>query len=127
MIGFYSKVLIAYDGSELAEKALKVGMKLAVHDKKVELHILHVVKPFFIFDSVFDGDEKVSTLRKKSAEAMMKEIKESLEGMGNPIVVITLEGYPEKKIIEYAEKNHCDLIIMGSRGWAASRNYSLAA
>ncbi|MCZ8516733.1 universal stress protein [Paenibacillus filicis] len=117
MTGFhFKKILVAYDGSELAEKALKAAIKLAVHDKKIELHILHVLKPLPIFDYIETGVENVKMLRREKADVMMKEIKESLYGMGNPIIVEIVEGHPEKKIVEYAEKHNCDLIVMGSRG-----------
>lgn len=83
MMSFYSKILVAYDGSELAEKALKAAIKLGGVDKRVELHILHVVKPLPILDFMEAGEERVKVLRRERAETMMNEIKESLEGMGN--------------------------------------------
>jgi nucleotide-binding universal stress UspA family protein len=127
IIGSFSKILVAYDSSDLAEKALRIAIKLAAHDNKIELHILHVVKPLLVYDYILAGEEKVKIMRIESAKAMMKEIKESLYGMGNPIIVEVEEGFPEKKIIEHVENNHCDLIIMGSRGLGGLKEFFLGS
>ncbi len=66
-------------------------MKLAVHDKKMELHILHIVKPLMDYSYIYNAGDLNSLLRERG-EAMMKEIKESLEGMGNPIIATAVQG-----------------------------------
>jgi nucleotide-binding universal stress UspA family protein len=127
MMSFYSKILVAYDGSELAEKALKVAIKLAGVDKKIELHILHVLKPIPLLDFLEAGEESVRVLRKERAELMMNKVKESLDGMGNPIRVKISEGHPEKKVVKYAEHHSCDIIIMGSRGLGGMKEFFLGS
>jgi len=127
MMSFYSKILVAYDGSELAEKALKTALKLAGVDKKIELHILHVLKPLPLLDFLEAGEESVKVLRRERAELMMNEIKESLDGMGNPVVTKISEGHPEKEIVKYAEQHTCDMIVMGSRGLGGIKEFFLGS
>lgn len=127
MMSFYSKILVAHDGSELAEKALKTAIKLAGVDKKIELHILHVLKPLPLLVFLEAGEESVKGLRRERAELMMNEIKESLESMGNPVIIEISEGHPEKKIIKYAEHHACDMIIMGSRGLGGIKEFFLGS
>jgi nucleotide-binding universal stress UspA family protein len=116
MLSLISKIVVAYDGSELSEKALKTAIKLAMQDKRIKLYVLHVLKPLPVLDFLQAGQDQVKTLRLERVMLMLKEIKESLEGMGNAVEVKLLEGHPEKRILEYVEQVGADLIVMGSRG-----------
>ncbi|NBD27875.1 universal stress protein [Paenibacillus glycinis] len=64
---------------------------------------------------------------RKSAESMMREVEESLEGLRNPVFIRIVEGRPDKKIIEYAERHHIDLILMGSRGLSGLKELVLGS
>ncbi|NBD27874.1 universal stress protein [Paenibacillus glycinis] len=35
--------MVAYDGSEMAEKSLRQAIKLTMHNNRAELHVLHAI------------------------------------------------------------------------------------
>jgi nucleotide-binding universal stress UspA family protein len=127
MMTFFSKILVPYDESELAERALKTSVKLGMQDKKIELHIVYVLTLLPLMDYADTGKEQVKTLRKQNAEHMLAAINESLQGMGNPVSVCLLEGAPEKRIIEYVEQFDIDLIVIGSRGLSGLKELFLGS
>ncbi|MEB3102666.1 universal stress protein [Ferviditalea candida] len=102
--------LVAYDGSEDGEKALKKAVKIAFNDKSVHLYILHVLKPF----GSLSGYPWVSY--KQISEKMMEEVKESLRMLDNPLDIKIIEGNPAPEIVRFAKEINADMIILGNRG-----------
>ncbi|KIL41696.1 hypothetical protein SD70_05995 [Gordoniibacillus kamchatkensis] len=127
MLTFFSKILVAYDGSELAEKALKTALKLAMQDKHIELHIVFVVKPMPRLDKMEVETRRVWDLRKVRAQRMLEDVKASVEGMGNQVIVSALEGQPGTKLVEYAAHTGIDLIVMGCRGLSGLKELFLGS
>lgn len=127
MLTFFSKILIAYDGSELAEKALKTGLKLAMQDKRIELHMVFVIKPEPHLDKMEVENRRVRVLRQERAECMLDEVRASVQGMGNRVIVSALEGHPGTKIVEYAKGAGIDLIVIGSRGLSGLKELILGS
>jgi len=39
----YSKILVPYDGSELAQKAFEEALKIAKTDPQIEIHVVQAV------------------------------------------------------------------------------------
>jgi nucleotide-binding universal stress UspA family protein len=110
----YRKVLIAVNGSK---EVLKQGLRLA-GDERCWVTVVKVIPPYEgdmelvgvrSIEDVFSGDgEKDIAAMKSIAKNDGALIKTRLE-----------EGDVPKKIVEVAEEERCDLIIMGAkkRGW----------
>jgi nucleotide-binding universal stress UspA family protein len=66
----YSKILVAYDGSELSNKALKMAKDLAVKNREIKLDILNVIKtdvPLDLYRSAFFY-QKIQEMKKRLKE-----------------------------------------------------------
>jgi nucleotide-binding universal stress UspA family protein len=110
----YRKVLIAVNGSR---EVLRQGLKLA-DDEKCWVTVVKVIPPYEgdlnlvgvknIEDALYSGADKAVSEIKETAAAERALIKTRLE-----------EGDISGKIVEVAEEEKCDLIIMGAkkRGW----------
>ena len=61
-----------------------------------------------------DYQDKMNASYKKSQDDAMKGLKEHYPKLATEAIL--LEGRPSAKIVEQAEKNQADLIVMGSRG-----------
>ncbi len=119
------KVLFATDFSECCMKtAFAFLMKLKeVIDEVVVVHVINereiktiVTNTVWIGETTEEWEEELrEKLRKKALEEMGK-LKEKLESEGFRVKDVIEEGHPADKIVEIAEKEDVDFIIIGSHG-----------
>ena len=107
------KILIAYDGSEAADKAYCHALDLA--DKYgAELKVLAVASP-----PEFAEDVETEAILENAQEHYEKQflnLKEQAAAQGvQPRFEIAV-GHPAEQIIYHAEQDDVDLIVMGHRG-----------
>jgi nucleotide-binding universal stress UspA family protein len=114
----YKHILIATDGSDLAESAVKHGVSLAkTLDAKVTA--LTISEPFHWFDAnMVEGAENAYLEGAKRAAANVLGIAaDAARAAGVSYETIHLENeFPYKGIIETAKTKDCDLIVMASHG-----------
>ena len=116
----FEKILVAVDGSEHAKHALKYAVESAVK-WKAELIILTVVPPVHpVYPSGFCIPyipEFIDAMR-ESHRIILKEAENIVKNKHLDIKVETRleEGRPSTTILDIAEKEDVDLIVMGSRG-----------
>ncbi|MDI6728158.1 MAG: universal stress protein [Thermodesulfovibrionales bacterium] len=110
----YRKILIAVNGSK---DVLTEGLQLA-HDEKCWVTVVKVIPPY-------DGDLNLvgiknieDVLDSEGAKAVY-DMKDIAKKEGALIKTRLEEGEVDKKIVEVAEDERCDLIIMGAqkRNW----------
>ena len=116
------RILVAYDGSEHAERALKLAIDLA-QQYAAEMQLLTVVPPLFLptqsmalatsklVDEANKQLENVFFDTLQKAEKKVKQEKPKLK-----VSVKFEHGRPEEKIVETAKSENFDIIVMGSRG-----------
>jgi nucleotide-binding universal stress UspA family protein len=105
----YRKVLIAVNGSR---EVLHQGLKLA-DDERCWVTVVKVIPPY-------EGDLNLTGVKKiedvlDSGGGRALEMRETAVAEKALIKTRLEEGDPSKKIIEVAEEERCDLIIMGAR------------
>ena len=105
----YRKILIAVDGSK---RVLTQGLRLA-EDEKCWVTVVKVVPPH-------DGDlnlvgiKNISDVLDNGARKEAAEISDVAEAEGALVKTRIEEGEIPEKIVEVAEDEECDLIIMGT-------------
>ena len=110
----YRKILVAYDGSPSARNALSLASQLAREDKSW-IKVLAVVPPY-------QGDLEligVSDIKEAIAgpgQEMLAEARNLADREGISILTNLEQGEPYEQIVQIAEEENCDLIIMGRRG-----------
>ena len=81
---------------------------------------LHVVFVAHVPATVLAAMSGLPTIGDDFAEAqranVWKEIEPILEGCERPVERVDLEGYPPDVLVEYADEQAIDLIVVGSRG-----------
>lgn len=127
----YKKILVPYDISNPADNALEHALRLkSANPSETEVILLHIVDiPIYPVieqaiksrkDSkltAFDEHtEYVYSSIKNEATKKMDEKKRKYEQVGLKIKIQVTKGKPVEKILEYAEKEGIELIIMGSTG-----------
>lgn len=111
------KVLIATDGSELAENAASLLAHLP-HSEKLEIVVLSVRVPAQISGS----REVVEWLRKSQeeemerADAACRKAAEMFEGANATVRWMTCEGHAGQTIVQQATEMQADLVVVGAKG-----------
>jgi nucleotide-binding universal stress UspA family protein len=121
----FSKILVAFDGSEPSKRALDLAAKTAAMFKG-ELIIVTVVPrvtlPIFAEEGIgslraadINGyDAKMNELYRISLEKAETEVRTRYPNL--KFEALLLKGRPSATIVEEAEKRDANLIIIGSRG-----------
>ncbi|WP_100486395.1 universal stress protein [Sporolactobacillus pectinivorans] len=119
----FSKILVSYDDSELSKKALKKGIEIARLDEKTVLDVFNVVTVptnQFIVGDVY-REVRESTF--KYGNEVVARTSEWLDQIPNSTHTFVQEGQPVRTILEFAESNGYDLIIIGSRGLSGVKEF----
>ncbi len=120
MTDFLKKILWATDFSDEAREALLYAEAMA-KAFKAQLIALHVVPDFS--PAFYDLASVIKGEIARRIETVKKEAKKRLETMtkskGLSLEIIIQEGTASKKIVEIAEREKADLIVMGRRGLSA--------
>lgn len=113
-MGRYRKLLVAVDGSETSVHALKESFKLAVNEGSW-ITVVSVVPPYSgDLDLVAVGNV-ISSMRRPCEDALSK-VKEIAGAEKASVKTVCEEGEPYERIVDLADAENCDLIIMGRRG-----------
>ena len=119
----YKHILIATDGSELANRALAHGLALA-KQVKAPVTLVTVTQPWSAFDMAHkarEGNRDPLNQFEKIAGASAKTILDAAaQKAKNADVACELvhmqDQHPAEGIIATAEQKGCDLIVMASHG-----------
>ncbi|USB33865.1 universal stress protein [Paenibacillus sp. YPG26] len=126
----FSKILVAYDGSKSSNKALDKAIELAKLDVNSELVVLHVYDfpRFYIAEGFAPVPNSVNVefyqLAGKTSDEARNRLSEA--GIQNGRVELAQGGAAEV-ILEYAVKESCDAIVIGSRGIGGIREFVLGS
>jgi len=116
----YKHILIATDGSDLAQNAVQQGLELARHFKATATAIT-VTAPWPVGETgammtaiPFQDYQNVVTRHAEEVLAPVRDLASKL-GVACDTVHVPNE-YPAEAIIEHAKAKNCDLIVMASHG-----------
>jgi nucleotide-binding universal stress UspA family protein len=113
---FYRNIVIATDGSENNKRAISHGIEIAKLSGAT-VHALYVVDTSAFSSIPMDaGWEEMYEILKREGEKAVFEVKELGEASGVEVREVLLEGHPSNEIINFAENNNVDLIVMGTLG-----------
>lgn len=129
MLSFYSRILVAYDGSKLSEKALNIAVDLLKQSPEIELDVATVYEFPKGLESFGLYNEGLLKEFRYSTEQMMEKVNKKLESeqLPNKFRTYILEGNSAKVLIDFANERDTDLIIMGSRGLSGLKEVFLGS
>ena len=104
------KILVAVDGSVTSSSAAENAIDLA-EKFGADLTALYIVPPNIKISEIFD-------LAKQNGQKIVDEVKnaESAKKLNVQTEVLWDVGSVTKAIVEYAEENNVNLIVLGTRG-----------
>ncbi len=111
----YKKILVGYDGSEGGERALSKAIELS-KALNSEICIITVVPPASVIVGEIVSPDIINTAAIiDSTKKKLSELTNKLLSEGIKTKYEVLSGDPADVILNYAETNNCDLIVLGRR------------
>ena len=116
----YKHLLIATDGTEIAQLALKHGLQLA-KNLGAKTTVITVTMPwtsvaFGIYETI-SSREAFEQVVQQRADALLKDAEKDAQSIGVPCVTRRVsDANPYQAILAAANDTGCDLIVVGSHG-----------
>lgn len=128
----YGKILLPVDGSDVSEKVFNYVLSLM--DNDTEIILLHVINNAYISnfseeellrDLSIPRDEilgSISKVVRSQSDEILDKLKNDLKtllndnNMNNKIEILNAEGNVSHTILEVADEDDIDLIVMASTG-----------
>lgn len=126
------RLLLPLDGSDFARQALSVATELAVHTQAA-VHLLHAVQPTddapALVRAVMNNDilQQAMAERQQWGEAQLQAASDEIGKAGIWTSSRTVVGHPAEAIIEAAQQQHSDVIVMATHGYSGLRLWALGS
>jgi nucleotide-binding universal stress UspA family protein len=125
----FRKIMVATDGSEAVKRAVDLAIEIAKLSE-TKLYAVQVISMGFFSTTLATDTEWKKAFR----EQLVTESKQAtayVEHAGRAASVgvesVILEGSPAEEIIDFAEKNDIDLIVMGTHGMTGIPRFLLGS
>jgi nucleotide-binding universal stress UspA family protein len=122
---FPMRVVLAYDGSPSAIRAVDYVIALAARSKApIEVELINAqeatvgIPESFTEDSA-DVASRLARSCREAGTALLAEPLAKLDGAGLPSQSVVVIGDPATCIGAYIDKSRCDAVVMGTRGLGA--------
>ena len=115
----FKNILLPVDGSEHALNAVATGLELASR-LQANVHAIHVLPPLpavSLVAELLQSRSSYTELAKGRARGYLEEVASRARAAGVPCdTEFVFDLRPYVAIVAAANKHHCDLIVMSSRG-----------
>ena len=130
----FQKILIAYDGSKGAERALDKAVELAKLTD-AQLVVLTVYRHHSMLEAslsmvrgaVERGGNLDREMREVAREAADYAKKRAITAGHEKVSAFIKAGQPARTLVAMSKEKNCDLIVIGSRGMGATEGYLLGS
>jgi nucleotide-binding universal stress UspA family protein len=129
----YNKVLVPLDGSQFAQCALDHVRAIGLGCKVPEIVLFRVVEPVTSYEMATQAPAKGSEIaqagnsHESEAQDYVSSMAKRLSEEGMSVKGEVGHGKADETIIEYAEKNHFDLIVMSSHGRSGITRWAMGS
>lgn len=112
----YDRILVPTDGSSETERAVAHAAKLAVAHG-ADLHAVYVVNSASFAGLPMETSwEGVGDVLQEEGEAALSRVEDIGAEYDLEVSTHLLQGSPSRRIVEFAEDEDCDLVVMGTHG-----------
>lgn len=118
-----SRILVPVDGSPLSEQALEFALEEYDDPSIVALHVIDPSDPGYSSMAEIDvrtepphGSEAWYERAGEEEERIFEEVRELVEAHDADLETDSAVGEPAREIVDYAERNEIDQVVMGGHG-----------
>ncbi|WP_435348856.1 universal stress protein [Haloarchaeobius sp. HRN-SO-5] len=108
------ELLVPTDGSEMADAAADEAIELAL-ETDATLHVVNVVDRTMVWEDTPSGSV-LKALERAGKEALESVIERAEAAGVSSVQASALSGRPHRAIVDYADENDVDCIVMGTHG-----------
>ena len=112
----YKNILVAVDGSDQANQAIQEAIEISKRNQ-ASLFVVHAKDVAQLYGTAYIMPAVLEEAEKQSAEILDEA--GTLIGDKVEYKAFQVSGSPKKEIVDFAEENDIDLIVMGSTGKGA--------
>ena len=119
------KLLVAYDESDGAKKALEVATELAASNPNMHVDIAYVVPIPLISDQYAVDLKDILDMMIEDGKKVLEEAVDRIEELSEDrIETLIITGTnPASEIVRLSQERSCDMIVIGSRGLRGMKEY----
>lgn len=110
------KVLVAVDGSQPSERAVEYLIDLTGRGARSEVHLLNVQPQIPGEVRRFVTQDMIDTYHREEGHKALEAAERKLNAAGVAYVASVGVGHAGETIAEYVRQQHCNAVIMGTRG-----------
>lgn len=111
----FQKILLAYDGSEGANRALEAAIELAkVHEGKI--WVLAVEEKLPHISATVGEFQEAKELADQRFRQLLEEVRTRAETAGIELKALLRAGHSARTIVEVAKEGEFDVILVGHSG-----------
>lgn len=128
MGNLFKKILIATDGSENAMSAVSYGIDIA-KATGAEVYALYVISDVHAATArtVMGWTEAFEKYLADRGEVATSYVEKAGNEAGVKVESVFLKGNPAEQILDYAEKNNVDMIVMGTQGLTGIKKFLIGS
>lgn len=114
------RILLPVDGSERSLDAIHHGLRLVRDGLQASFLLLNVQEPTHLYEVLMlrDADARAAAAR-EAGESALRAAQALLDTAGLAYEIEIVTGDPAQQIVEVAEREQCDAIVMGTFGHGA--------
>jgi len=120
------KIIVAYDGSTFAQKAIDKAVELAKKEE-TEIICVNVIEEYCPIGLTEIDCTIVREMQTKESNAITANALEKFKKEGVNVTVIIETGSPAEMIIEVAKREGADMIIAASHGKHGAKKFAFGS
>ncbi len=121
----YKKILLAADGSDHSLRAADHAVSLAKYHEDASVCIVCVIDPEEMKSEVLHNWQSLDIRARRKAR--LQPIEDKCAAASVSYEVVMLHGKPGPTIVEYANQEQFDLVVIGSRGLNTLQEFVLGS
>jgi nucleotide-binding universal stress UspA family protein len=127
----FSSIVVGTDGSQTAQRAVKEAAELA-RQTGAELQLVSAYEPVpqsrLRTEQMEAPDDIAHTVGpREDVDAILREAAEEVKDTGVQVRTFARQGEPADAILDVAEEENADLIIVGNKGMTGAKRFLLGS
>lgn len=120
----FKKILVAYDDSETAEKALAAAADIARPNLETHVDIVYVAPIPLLSDTQAANLQSITDMMIDDGKKILQDAFDSVEDLDGRVKTLLLTAVsPATELLKLIDTDSYDMVVIGSRGLSGLKEY----